>query len=247
VGSTGSTRGPTFSYVERTRHPSINLLFLMPWLLFYVLCWWKLGDGIETQAAASLRSLLRLLGRRGLFALQLVTCLALCVLVLRRLRAARADAAVFPGMFFEGIVYGFLLEPVAWALLRTQGWVERRLGIGLFHPPVGLTEVRNLAIAVGAGIFEELLFRGILCWGLFRLLKDVIGADRWTSGAISILASAFLFSAYHHWGPGGEPWDALRFTFRFYAGVVLGVIFLTRGLGIAAFAHGFYDALVLLG
>jgi hypothetical protein len=28
--------------------------------------------------------------------------------------------------------------------------------------------------------------------------------------------------------------------------VILGVVYLTRGLGIAAFAHGLYDAIVLL-
>lgn len=237
---------PQFSYVERTRHPSINLLFLMPWLLIYLLCWWSVGEGVETQAAVSLRSLLRLLGRRGLFIVTIATCLGLCVLVLRRLRAATADAAVFPGMMIEGIAYGALLEGAATVLTRLLP-LGRWLHIGLFRGSSALETVRNLGIAVGAGIFEEVLFRGILCWGLFRLLKDVLGADKWSSGTIAVVVSAFLFSAYHHWGAGGEPWDALRFTFRFHAGVLLGTIFLTRGLGIAAFAHGFYDALVLLG
>jgi membrane protease YdiL (CAAX protease family) len=106
---------------------------------------------------------------------------------------------------------------------------------------------RGIGIAVGAGIFEELLFRGLVCFGLFRVVRHVLGADRWSAGAVAVVVSAFLFSAYHHWGAGGEAWDAARFTFRFHAGVLLGVVFLTRGLGIAALAHGFYDALVLLG
>jgi len=106
--------------------------------------------------------------------------------------------------------------------------------------------VRSLGIAIGAGIFEELLFRGVICYAAYRALRTVVGADRVSAGVVAVVLSAVLFSAYHHWGPGGEPWDAFRFTFRFHAGVLLGVVFLTRGLGIAAFAHGFYDALILL-
>lgn len=244
---TGTGPAVRFPYVERTRHLSINLLFLMPWLLIYLLCWWSAGEGVETQAAASLRGLLRLLGPRGLFALTLCTCLALCAVVMSRLGSAREDVAVFPGMMIEGLLYGFLLEGTATVMTRLLP-VGKWAGIGLaFHLPAGMSEVRSLGIAVGAGIFEELLFRGGVCFGLYRALRSVLGADRWSAGTVAVVVSAFLFSAYHHWGPGGEPWDALRFTFRFHAGVVLGVIFLTRGLGIAAFAHGFYDALVLLG
>ena len=63
---------------------------------------------------------------------------------------------------------------------------------------------------------------------------------------LAVLVSAYLFSDYHHWGMAGEPYDATVFAFRFHAGLILGAIFLTRGLGIAAFAHGFYDVIVML-
>jgi hypothetical protein len=55
-----------------------------------------------------------------------------------------------------------------------------------------------------------------------------------------------VFSGYHHWGVGGEPYVAEVFAFRFWAGATLGAIFLLRGIGIAALAHGFYDVLVLV-
>jgi membrane protease YdiL (CAAX protease family) len=124
--------------------------------------------------------------------------------------------------------------------------VGRWTGIGLYHLPRGFAEVRSLGIAVGAGLFEELVFRGILCLGLHHLLRLALGAHRVLAATIAVVVSATIFSAYHHWGAGGEPWDAVRFTFRLHAGIVLGAIFLTRGLGIAALAHAFYDVLVLL-
>lgn len=218
----------------------MNLLFIAPFLAIYLLCWWLVGEGVETKAAESLRGLLQVLGRRGLLITSVAACLLVLGVLLVRMRAARADAAVFPGMLIEGLVYGLLLQTVAAALTRVLP-----VGRLLLATPFVAT-LRNLGVAVGAGIFEELLFRGLLCYAIFRLLKEIVGADRWSAGAIAVVIAAYLFSAYHHWGAGGEPWDALRFTFRFHAGVVLGVIFLTRGLGIAAFAHGFYDALVLL-
>ena len=213
-------------------------------MLVYLLCWWSAGDVVETEAARSIRVALRFLGARAMFVLTLVTALGLCAVVLARLRPARSDAAVFPLMLVEGVVYGFLLPEVA---LRLAGILPVGRWIGLFPAgESGMDLVRRLGVAVGAGIFEEAVFRGLICFALFRALRDVVGTDRWSAGVVSVVVSAYLFSAYHHWGAGGEPWDAARFAFRFHAGVVLGAIFLTRGLGIAAFAHGFYDALVLL-
>ncbi len=235
---------PRWDYLERTRHLPINLLFLAPWFLVYLLCWWSAGDVVETEAARSIRSALRLLGRPALFVLTLCTALLLCGVVLTRLRAARADAGVFPLMIVEGVAYGFLLPEIA---TRLAGILPVGRWIGLFAGgATGLDLVRRLGIAVGAGIFEEAVFRGVVCYGLFRALKDGLGADRWSAGVAAVVASAWLFSAYHHWGPGGEPWEAARFAYRFHAGLVLGTVFLTRGIGIAAFAHGFYDAMVLL-
>jgi membrane protease YdiL (CAAX protease family) len=148
-------------------------------------------------------------------------------------------------MLVEGVVYGLALQGAAWGLAK---WlpVGRWFDIGLVRMPRGFAEVRSVGIAVGAGIFEELVFRGILCLGLHHLLRLLLPLPRLLAGAIAVAVSAAAFSAYHHLGPGGEPWIAATFTFRFHAGVLLGVVLLTRGLGIAAFAHGFYDVLVLL-
>jgi membrane protease YdiL (CAAX protease family) len=230
-------------YLARTRGLTVNVLFLSPLFLAYLACRGWAGDVIETQAASSLRTLINLLGKRGLFILTLCTCLALLAALLSRMRSAKASAPVLPWMAVEGITYGLVLQLAASALsavLPVGRW------IGLFRFPGG-NDVRGLGIALGAGIFEELLFRGVLCFGIYRALRAVFGADRWSAGTVAVVLSALTFSAYHHWGVGGEPWDAVRFTFRFHAGALLGVIFLTRGLGVAALAHGFYDALVLLG
>lgn len=234
------------SYVDRTKDASINVLFLMPWVGIYLLCWFTVGPEVENQVAASFGRLLAALGRTGRLLVALAAALGLTAFVVARHRAPRrADAPVFTGMMIEGVVYGLLLETVAWALTRALP-VGKWTGIGLYHLPRGFAEVRTLGIAVGAGLFEELVFRGILCLGLHHLLRLALGAHRALAATIAVVVSAAVFSAYHHWGAGGEPWEAVRFTFRLHAGIVLGAIFLSRGLGIAALTHAFYDVLVLL-
>lgn len=239
-------------YLSRTRDADVNVLFLMPWVLVYLVCYVTLGSEVENQVASTLGSVLRGLPRRGRILAALTAALALATFLRVRRRAPRrGDGPVLTGMLLEGVVYGLLLELVSWGLARALP-VGRYFAVALAGP-FGLSEMRVLGIAVGAGIFEELLFRGVLCLGLYHLLRAGLGRLGATpslraalAGTASVVVSAAVFSAYHHVGAGGEPYDALRFAFRFHAGVVLGAIFLTRGLGIAACAHGFYDVLVLL-
>jgi membrane protease YdiL (CAAX protease family) len=225
----------------------------MPWLLVYQLAMLGTKSPVENAAAAWLRALVGAFGREGTFFLTLAVCLGLCALVLRRLGEATRERGVYGGMLLEGLAYGALLGTFAGALassLPMERVVVGTLG-GLHGAPAAVVTlhegVRDLGLAVGAGIFEEFLFRGLLLGGMYALLRHGLGTDRVSAAVLSVLVSAYLFSDYHHWGPTGEPYDARVFAFRFYAGIALGVVYLARGLGIAAFAHGFYDVLVMLG
>jgi membrane protease YdiL (CAAX protease family) len=226
----------------------------MPWLLVYQLSLVGTRSPVDNAAAAWIRAVLHSLGRGALVAVSLLTCVLLCLLVLRRLREATRDRGVYGGMLAEGLLYGAVLGTVAHAL--ATGFPMARLGGdasarallpgGVAGVVAGLHQgVRDLGLAVGAGIFEELVFRGLLLGGVFALMRHGLGTDRVSAGLVALLLSSYLFSDYHHWGPTGEPYDPAVFAFRFHAGVALGLVFLTRGLGIAAFAHGFYDVLVL--
>ena len=70
---------------------------------------------------------------------------------------------------------------------------------------------------------------------MFGLLVAVI---------LAAAASALLFSAAHHVGPFGDPFDGYVFLFRTIAGVYFAVLMETRGFGIAVGAHACYDVLV---
>ncbi len=240
-----------FDYVARTRSLPVNLLFLMPFLLLYQVAITFTQSPVDNAAAAWLRALWAALGPRGSMLVTLLVAVGLGLVVWIRAREATRDRGIYGGMLIEGLCYGALLGTVA-NLMATRMPLERVVALsaetGSAEAFEGLRhEFQNLGLAVGAGIFEELMFRGVLLAGLYALLKHAIGADRFTAAALSIVLSAYLFSDYHHWGATGEPYDPYVFAFRFHAGLCLGALFLWRGLGIAAFAHGFYDVLVMVG
>ncbi len=249
-----TTPEPTlpYDYVARTRALPVNLLFLMPFLLIYQAALFFTKSPVDNAAAAWVRALFHGLGHRGSLLVTLLVALSLALVVIVRVRDATRDRGIFGGMLAEGLCYGALLGTVA-GMLATSLPMERVVALASLQGNSGSTiaglqeGVRDLGLAVGAGIFEELVFRGVLCWGLFALLRHAIGTDRISAGCVAILVSSYVFSDYHHWGVTGEPYVSEVFAFRFHAGIVLGAVFLFRGLGIAAFAHGFYDALVMLG
>ncbi len=244
-----------FDYVRRTRSLPVNLLFLMPWLMLYQVALFFTRSPVDNAAAAWVRALFHGLGPRGTVFVTLGVALTLGAVVLLRVREATRDRGIFGGMLIEGLCYGALLGTLASMLAATLP-MGRIVPLAAEHsaaPGGSLATLgglrhgfRELGLAMGAGIFEELVFRGVLLAGLYALLRHAIGTDRLSAGLIAILVSAYVFSDYHHWGVTGEPYVAAVFAFRFYAGVLLGAVFLFRGLGIAALAHGFYDALVLL-
>jgi membrane protease YdiL (CAAX protease family) len=56
----------------------------------------------------------------------------------------------------------------------------------------------NIITGIGAGIYEELIFRLILICILMMLFQDLMGFEHKNSIVFSVLISAALFSAHHH-------------------------------------------------
>jgi hypothetical protein len=111
----------------------------------------------------------------------------------------------------------------------------------------------DIVTGVGAGIYEELVFRLILICALMVLFQDVIGMDHKNAIILSVLISAALFSAHHHhitYINGqlgrGAPFRWTEFVFRAAAGVYFAALFAIRGFGIAAGTHAFYDIIATI-
>jgi hypothetical protein len=96
----------------------------------------------------------------------------------------------------------------------------------------------NVVTGIGAGIYEELVFRLILMSVLIILFQNTLGFERKTSIMISVLLSAGLFSAHHHIS---VPLNWVEFGFRTAAGIYFAALFGIRGFAITAGTHAFYD------
>jgi hypothetical protein len=109
----------------------------------------------------------------------------------------------------------------------------------------------NIITGIGAGIYEELVFRLILICILMLLLQDVLGLSHTISIIFSVLASAALFSAHHHIDfisgqPNAiDPFNWTRFAFRTIAGIYFAILFAFRGFGITAGTHAFYNIIAV--
>ncbi len=104
---------------------------------------------------------------------------------------------------------------------------------------------QELVLSLGAGIYEELLFRLILVTGLFALLRLLPISNR-AQYIIAAIIGAFLFSLAHYVGALGYEFTLSSFVFRFLMGLALNALFLFRGFGIAAMTHALYDVIVTL-
>jgi hypothetical protein len=101
-------------------------------------------------------------------------------------------------------------------------------------------------LSLGAGIYEELLFRVVLVSLFAWVARRVFGWRPLTAGTTATLAGALVFSAFHYIGPYGDAWELYSFVFRAIAGVFFSALYLTRGFGITAWTHALYDVFLLV-
>ncbi|MCS6850927.1 MAG: CPBP family glutamic-type intramembrane protease [Gemmataceae bacterium] len=232
-----------FGYLAATRHPLPCLLFLLPLLVGYEAGVLWLGgtdpDAVRNGADTWLRWGLESFGLAQLYGLPvLVTLLFLTWSWWRWWERPDDLPGVLAGMALESILFALGLC----GLSRTLGPMLDRLGVALQTStwPEGL---RHAVTYLGAGIYEELLFRMLLFGGLLALLQ-ILGAPWLAAAALAAAASSLLFAAAHHAGPYGEPFERCVFLFRTLAGLYFVVIYQLRGFGIAVGAHACYDVLV---
>lgn len=228
----------TEAYWDQSRQPLASLVFIAPILVVYEAGVLVFGAGhVRNGADVWLRQLLDVIGFGQYFLLPSLTVGALLAWHYLTRRPWHLSRGLMLGMTVECIALAIGLRLIlhVQGMLCSQWSVPLTLSIG--------TGVARAIGFLGAGIYEELLFRllllGPMIWGLRRL-----GAKPGVSCATSVIATSFLFAVAHHVGSGGYPFVWFDFIFRFLAGVFFSILFLFRGFGIAAGAHAGYDILV---
>lgn len=238
-------------YWALTRAPRFSLLFALPLLLLYELLAFALsGDaitGVRNGADVLLKSIfIALGGRRGVVVFGVILVGTAVVLISRDWKRAGRELTprVFLGMMAESVVYALIFGLVASSLTSlllhgTLYTVAAQTAMERMSLPT------QLMISLGAGLYEELLFRVLLVAALAKggLL---LGWKPLTAGIVATIVGALIFSAFHYIGPYGDPLELNSFTFRAIAGVLFSGLYLLRGFGIAAWTHALYDVFLSL-
>jgi hypothetical protein len=232
----------TDSYFAATRHPWACFLFLLPLLAAYesgVL--WVGGaqpDTLRNGADSWLRWGLEAFGLHQLYWAPALLAGFFLLHSCWRWRDRPDDTVgVWLGMAIESVALAIAL----WGLSRGLGPVFDELGLHMdLWAEDGAAQVLTF---VGAGIYEETLFRLLLYSGLVGVLR-LICLPRVLAYGLAAIFSAGLFAAAHHVGPYGEAFDDYVFLFRSLAGLFFALLYQFRGLGVAVGTHACYDVLV---
>lgn len=155
----------------------------------------------------------------------------------------RRNPVALHGRFFTGMV----LESLAWSVgLAVLVSKTTTLLFAMATEGVGsLTTGQQLALSLGAGLYEELVFRVMLVPVLIVMAR-MVGMGPRAATAAGIVAGALLFSAVHYMGSLGDPFTLSSFTYRFLFGLALNALLIVRGFGITAWTHSLYDVWVIL-
>ena len=248
------------SYLERTSRPVYAIVYLLPFIIFYELGTIFINTDVLSQtqvrvvAFVWLQELLRYLGFGGKFLWAMPAFLVVVILLAYQLVSKKSwwiSFIDFLPMTIECVLMAIPL--IVLSLLLNSTPVARNVavfaGSGV-HP--GSALLADIVTGIGAGIYEELLFRLILICALMLLFQDVMGWGKNNSMALAVLVSAALFGAHHHIDlltgrPNqGDLFDWAKFAFRTTAGVYFAALFAIRGFGITAGTHAFYDIIATL-
>ena len=141
----------------------------------------------------------------------------------------------------EGLVYGLILGPLA-GVVTAYYSVPAVAARAAAAPSPDLTA--SLVGALGAGLYEELLFRlvllSLLAW-VFTRAANAFSLPRWPGVVLAIVVSSLLFALLHHVGEELTSIDRRVFLFRTMAGLILALLFVFRGIGVCVYTHALYN------
>lgn len=234
-------------YWQQSRRPLASLVFVLPLLVLYEGGVLLLGPtAVRNGADVWLRQLLDGFGLTSYFLLPILTVAILLGWHHTTRDRWRVAVPVLYGMLAESAFLGVLLLAVGylqWTVVsRVTTWLPPATDMSAPIPSVAsrVPLLGQLIGFVGAGVYEEVLFRLLLLPLVFALLGYLLMGIRWRVGS-AIIISSLVFSAAHYVSPQGEVFDWFSFVFRALAGGVFALLFVFRGFGIAAGCHALYD------
>ena len=224
------------NYFSYSKNHISSFIFIFPLLLIYEMMSFLLFNNQDYIIRNSADSILRdLFSYFFVFSSIHYYTLLFLVFLIYSLKVIKDDFSSYTIrvkylflMYLEGSVLGALL-----LLLLNNNFLSYTVD---FYDNIFLT----FYLCLGAGIWEEILFRFILINLLFSMF-NYIKLNKNFSFFISIIISGIVFSSFHYIGSGGDVYTHHSFIVRFLGGGILSFIYIYRGLGVSSMTHFCYD------
>jgi membrane protease YdiL (CAAX protease family) len=212
-------------------------VFLLPLIIIYELGTRTPPTGGSHQIVAFtlLQQFFQLFGASG----RHLPALAVVGILLSWHVARRDDWNVRPSTLLGMTAESILLCLPLRALGSMLAFLLPNAALASVHAP----PPNMFVLSIGAGIYEELVFRLMVFTLLILVFKNLLRFGKVPAGLAAVVLSAVLFSGYHYLG--SEVFHFRTFAFRTLAGVYFGALFLFRGFGITAASHAAYDVLTV--
>jgi membrane protease YdiL (CAAX protease family) len=157
-------------------------------------------------------------------------------------RKQRFNGRVILPVLLESTIYALTMGSLIVLLMTKVLGISPRLAAGL--ETSGL--LTRLVMSLGAGVYEETVFRLGLLSGCIVAFQRLLGMSRWAAILGGFLLSSVVFSLVHYLPPTGDPFAFGSFTFRLLAGLIFATLYKLRGFAVAVYTHAFYDVFVLV-
>jgi len=231
----------SFSYLKTTSNIFYSILFILPMLFLYEsMCWiqyFESSHELRNGADVFLRQMFFGFGEFSEIlygAILIIIFLGMLWINRKVIGQGRLKISFLLFMFLESLIWtaGFIL---------IMG-ISENLLLSIMQRNV-IPE--QFYLAIGAGIWEELLFRAGAITLVSFFIEQGLGYSQFFAICIAILFSAVLFSLFHYIGVFGDVFTFKGFILRSIAGVFLGALYISRGLGIVVYTHIFYDMAII--
>lgn len=229
------------NYLHSTRSPLYSFIFALPMVGLYEIGLILLSreelPNLRNAADVLMRQALEMFGVIGYYGSGLVFIFGLLIVYLVQ-KHSWTETEIQGNYFMLMLIESFMWS---WVLYGFMTIIQTPF----LMSPSSRIVIQQVVLSVGAGIYEEFVFRVLLITGFMSVLSFVFQWETILRRVGAVIGAAVLFSLFHFIGGFGENPNLSLFIIRFMAGLFLGALYTFRGFGITACAHAMYDLILV--
>ncbi len=229
-------------YFDYTKSIITSILFIFPFFFIYeFIAFFKFSNQsyqIRNTADIIIRDFIGLFTDNVMFLYSVAIAIIFSVIFISKfseIKKYKFNLKYIISMYLEGLFWGTIL------IIFLNGFKY----FNSFYDGIIVNDyLLSFYFCVGAGIWEELLFR-LICINSILLLLKYFRFSILLSIILSFTISSVFFSLFHYIGTIADTFTIYSFIYRFVGGFYLSILYYYRGIGISMMTHFVYDFLLI--